>query len=113
MPRYLVDANLPYYFSLWNNDDYIHQHDIDSSQKDSMLWEYAKEHDLTIITKDSDFSDRILVLQPPPRIIRLAVGNVRMRQFYQLILPVWQELCELSRGHKLVVLYEDRIEAVR
>ena len=113
MPRYLIDANFPYYFSLWNTDDYVHQHDIDSSHKDSMLWNYAKERSLTIIKKDSDFSDRILVLQPPPRIIKLSIGNVRMRQFHQLIQPVWEELCELSKGHKLVVLYEDRIEAIR
>ena len=113
MPHYLVDANLPYYFSLWNNEKYLHQHDIDSSHKDSQLWAYAKEHRLTIVTKDSDFSDRILTLQPPPRIIRLAIGNVRMRRFHQLVQPVWEEICRLSETHKLVVLYEDRIEAVQ
>ncbi len=113
MPRYLVDANLPYYFSLWNNEAYIHQYDIDSRHKDSQLWDYAKEHNLTIITKDSDFSDRILTVQPPPCIVRLAIGNVRMRRFHQIVQPVWEEICQLSETHKLVVLYEDRIEAVQ
>ena len=27
--RFLVDVNLPYYFSLWHHPDYIHQKDID------------------------------------------------------------------------------------
>ena len=29
MPRYLMDVNLPYYFSLWRGEQYIHQKDID------------------------------------------------------------------------------------
>ncbi len=31
MPRFLVDVNLPRWFSQWNSADYIHQHDIDAS----------------------------------------------------------------------------------
>ncbi len=29
------------------------------------LWAYAKEHDLTIVSKDADFSDRVLLSEPP------------------------------------------------
>lgn len=29
MSRFLVDGNLPYYFSFWDDDGYIHQADID------------------------------------------------------------------------------------
>jgi hypothetical protein len=25
MVRYLIDANLPYRFSIWNNEEYVHQ----------------------------------------------------------------------------------------
>ncbi len=42
MPSYLIDANLPYYFSLWNNENYIHQNDLNNEAKDSQIWEYAK-----------------------------------------------------------------------
>ncbi len=28
MPKYLIDVNLPYFFALWNTQDYIHQNDI-------------------------------------------------------------------------------------
>jgi len=28
MPEFLVDVNLPYHFSLWKGNDYIHQNDI-------------------------------------------------------------------------------------
>lgn len=55
MSRFLVDVNLPYYFSLWNNDDYIHQMDIDDTWTDKQIWEYAREENLIIIKKDTDF----------------------------------------------------------
>jgi hypothetical protein len=33
MQKYLIDANLPYYFSLWDNDNYEHVIDIDPEMK--------------------------------------------------------------------------------
>lgn len=53
MATFLIDANLPYYFSLWHSDDYIHQNDIDDTWTDKQIWDYAQEHNLTIITKDT------------------------------------------------------------
>lgn len=43
MPDFLIDVNLPYHFSLWNNPAYIHQIDINDSWTDFQIWEYAKE----------------------------------------------------------------------
>ena len=53
MVKYLIDANLPYYFSLWNNNSYQHVIDIDPHMKDSEIWAYAKEKDMTIVSKDA------------------------------------------------------------
>lgn len=52
IPKYIIDANLPYYFSVWQNDLYQHVIDIDPHMKDSEIWHYAKEKNLTIITED-------------------------------------------------------------
>ena len=49
MALFLIDANLPYYFSLWNSDDFIHQKDINDEWSDEQIWNYAKENKLTII----------------------------------------------------------------
>ncbi|MEZ4821876.1 MAG: DUF5615 family PIN-like protein [Ignavibacteria bacterium] len=35
------------------------------------MWEYAKENNLTIISKDADFSSRILIKSPPPKVIHI------------------------------------------
>jgi len=47
MPRYLIDANLPRFSSQWNSPEYMHQHDIDPERQDQVIWQFAKEHDLT------------------------------------------------------------------
>lgn len=78
MALYLIDVNLPYYFSLWNNDNYIHQRDIDDECNDEQIWK--QENDMTIITKDSDFSNKILLHTPPPKIIHIRFGNMKMNR---------------------------------
>ncbi len=112
MPTYLIDANLPYYFSLWRSDQYIHQNDIDDEWSDSQIWNYAKDNALTIITKDTDFSNRILLKEPPPRVILISFGNLKMRPFFERISSCWQTVCELSNENKLVTVYLDRVEAI-
>jgi predicted nuclease of predicted toxin-antitoxin system len=111
MPNYLIDTNLPYYFSLWNTTDYIHQIDIQNDLEDSEIWKFAKEQNLTIVTKDADFSERILLATPPPRVIHLRIGNLSMRAFFTLITSVWDEVTALSKEYKLVVVFNDKIEA--
>lgn len=53
MKKYLIDVNLPYLFSLWNDEAFIHQFDIDDKWSDEQIWNYAKENNLTIVTKDA------------------------------------------------------------
>lgn len=112
MRQFLIDVNLPYYFSLWNNEHYIHQRNINPKWKDVKIWDYAKENNLTIITKDSDFSEKIIFLEPPPRIIHIKFGNVKMKLFYKIISELWEEACETSKKYKLVNVFLDRIEGI-
>jgi predicted nuclease of predicted toxin-antitoxin system len=57
--KILVDVNLPFHFSHWNQKEYLHQREINPKNSDNAIWEYAKVHNLTIITKDVDFANRI------------------------------------------------------
>lgn len=112
MAAYLIDVNLPYYFSPWQGDEYLHLRDLGDDWTDSRVWDYAKRLSLTIVSKDTDFSDRILLSDPPPRVIHVRIGNLRMRDFHQSIAGRWESICELSRLNKLVQVFPDRIEAV-
>jgi predicted nuclease of predicted toxin-antitoxin system len=112
MHKYLIDANLPDHFALWDSADYLYVKDIDPMWIDSDIWHYAEMNQLTIVTKDRDFYDRILLKSPPPKVIHIRFGNMRMRDFYQTMHLVWHETCELSETHKLVLVHRDRLEAI-
>lgn len=112
MPIYLIDANLPYYFSLWNNSEFIHQKDINDEWTDEEIWIYAKDNNLTIISKDSDFSNKIMMNSPPPKVIHIRFGNLKMNLFFEKVTKVWVDVLEMNKDHKLVNVFTDRIEGI-
>ncbi len=69
---------------------------------DSQLWEYVRKHDLVIVSKDTDFSDRIITPSPPPRGVHLRFSNVRTSEFHTLLARFWPQIQRLLRSHKLV-----------
>ncbi len=112
MKKFLIDVNLPYYFSLWKGEEFIHQKDINDEWTDIEIWNYAKENNLTIITKDSDFSHRIILAEPPPKIIHIKFGNLKMKDFFYVLDNCWNKILELNRNCKLVNVYKDSIEGI-
>ncbi|MFY0483364.1 DUF5615 family PIN-like protein [Flavobacterium sp. PLA-1-15] len=112
MPKYLIDVKLPYHFSLWNSEDCIHQKDINDEWSDEQIWEYAKNKNLTIITKDVDFFNKMLLHTPPPKVIHIRFGNLKMKDFFDLTTKIWSHVLELNQKNKLVSVYMDRIEAI-
>ena len=42
---------------------------------DRVVWEWAKQHAFTIVSKDTDFHQRAIVFGHPPKVIWLRVGN--------------------------------------
>ncbi len=44
-------------------------------QPDQTLWDYARLHGFTLVSKDNDFRQLSFLMGAPPRIIWLSVGN--------------------------------------
>lgn len=42
---------------------------------DHVIWEYAKDHGYSLVSKDDDFRQRSFVHGAPPKVIWLQVGN--------------------------------------
>ena len=111
MLKFIVDENLPYYFNLWQNIEFVHVFDLKELRTDEEIWNYAKSKDLIIITKDTDFSNRIMMSSPPPRVIHLKIGNFKLAELHQFIIRTWPNVMKEIEGHKLVNVYADRIES--
>lgn len=112
MSKYLIDVNLPRRVGVWTGNDFEFVADINDEWSDSEIWEYAKLNGLTIVTKDADFSHRIILSEPPPRIIHIKIGNMRLRELRAFLELIWDSTCAVSREHKLVNVFRDRVEGV-
>jgi len=112
MKKYIIDVNLPYYFELWRSEEYVHQMDLNPKAEDAVIWDFAKKNHLTIVTKDSDFSNRILMSNPPPRVIHIKFGNIKMKEFHNVVSKNWQGILDLSKTNKLVNVYRDSLEGI-
>lgn len=112
MTGFLFDENLPVVASLPSLLPVTHVTDVGPRLTDSQIWEYARQHDLAIVTKDADFSQRIVLSSPPPRVIHLRVGNMRRREFSEWLERLWPQIESLVASHKLVNVFAASIEAI-
>ena len=53
---------------------------------DRKIWEFAKAGGYVIVTKDDDFLDMHSVLDSPPKIILLGLGNCTNRQVAEALI---------------------------
>jgi predicted nuclease of predicted toxin-antitoxin system len=113
MRGFLFDENLPRIPSLQTRLPVTHALDLGPRLTDSELWAQAQQNDLVIVTKDADFSQRIVLGMPPPRVVHLRVGNMRGRDFAAWLESIWPQIESTIATHKLVNVYRDRIEAVK
>ena len=91
----------------------IHVSEWADGLKDWALWERARQESLVIVTQDADFTERMLVQEPPPWVVHVRTGNMRVADFRALLADIWLHVWELLTDHKLVIIYRDRLEAVR
>lgn len=112
MVECLIDVNLPKKIKIWSGKKFIHVFDLNDEWPDSKIWEYAKTNHLTIVTKDADFSDRIIVSEPPPKVVHMKIGNMRMREFHDFVSKYWKEIATASQDHKLINVYRNKIIAI-
>lgn len=52
---------------------------------DRRIWDHAREHGFTIVSKDDDFRQRSFVQGAPPKVVWLEVGNAGTAAIAQLL----------------------------
>lgn len=56
-----------------------------TESEDIEIWEYAKSNGFVIATKDADFQQRSLLFGFPPKVVRLRVGNCKVKTIEALL----------------------------
>jgi predicted nuclease of predicted toxin-antitoxin system len=52
---------------------------------DKEIWEYASTNDFALVSKDSDFQQLATKSGPPPKVIRLRIGNTPTKDIESLL----------------------------
>jgi predicted nuclease of predicted toxin-antitoxin system len=73
---------------------------------DFVVWEWARKHGFTIVSKDTDFHQRAIVFGHPPKIIWLRVGNCETSLITNLLRSRYQVIRQFieSETESLLVL---------
>ena len=88
--KLLIDQNISFRITKDLSDTFNgFQHILDCGLlncEDPDIWLYAKKHNFSIVTYDSDFYDISLLWGQPPKIIWLRTGNLRTKEIANLLI---------------------------
>jgi predicted nuclease of predicted toxin-antitoxin system len=112
MKGFLFDENLPRRLTFTPGLPVVPATVLGASPTDTQVWEYARREELVIVTKDADFSGRIILHTPPPWVVHLRFGKLRRRDFHARLARAWPQVEVLLKTHKLVNVHADRVEAI-
>ena len=113
MKGFLLDQNLPARLTFAPTLPVTAAIAVGRNPTDSELWDYAMREELAIVSKDADFSDRIILGTPPPWVVHLRFGNLRRKDFHALLARVWPQIESLLKSNKLVNVYADQVEGIK
>ena len=113
MKGFLFDEHLPAKIQFTPAFPVIYVSVLGTSPTDTQIWQYAKHNHLASVSKDADFSDRLMVDSSPPKVVHLRFGNLRKRAYHSFLASVWPTIEILLIDHKLINVYLDRIEAIK
>ncbi len=74
---------------------------------DRAVWDYARQHELIIVTKDADFSEMSLLFNFPPKVIWIRRGNCSTRDIENLLRANAEAIAALSEDPNtgIITLY--------
>jgi len=105
--KFVVDAQLPPALARFLSEEgYEAEHVADVgllAASDREIWDYAKEQEAVIISKDEDFAERALMAKEAPRVVWLRIGNSSKQAlllWFRNLLP--EIISKLEAGEKLI-----------
>lgn len=71
---------------------------------DRLLWEYANQNNFTVVTRDSDFSELIVLRGFPPKVIWIRRGNCSTHQIEEILRSHHQTITRFNKDPSLGIL---------
>ena len=88
--KFLVDAQLPLQLAYWmrgQGHDAVHTKDLPEGNRtrDQEINRISLREERTVVTKDADFVDTLLLQQTPHRLLLISTGNISNAELLKLI----------------------------
>ena len=80
-----------------------------SNADDADVWNYAAANSLMVVSKDQDFRQRAMLLEPPPKCIWLRLGNCSTADIANLLDRRANLIREFHRGEARLLILDARI----
>jgi predicted nuclease of predicted toxin-antitoxin system len=109
----LIDENLPASLAAILPVGCSHATELGLQPTDLQLWSHARDQAWTILTRDTDFFDRLVIEGPPPKIIWVRLGNIRKRDLESMLLRLWPQISALLADADLIQVHPDSLETFR
>ncbi len=91
---------------LFPGSDHVYHLNLAEAQ-DRNVWEYARQHNFTIVTKDADFSDLSILLSSPPKVVWIRRGNCKTNDIFQILNKHYTDIQTLieDKERSILVLF--------
>lgn len=80
----LLDRIVPQIASFWPGSAHVKELGLIHTD-DALIWDFAKDYEFTIVSKDADFHQRSLLYGHPPKLVYLRIGNAPTRAITGLV----------------------------
>ena len=106
MIRLLIDENLPASRGIILPADCGHVTDFGARPTELELWCIARTNNLTILMRDANFFDRIMLEGPPPKVIWVRLGNLRRADLKKVLSERWPDIEKFLGEADLIVIHQ-------
>lgn len=112
--KFLIDANLPFRLALTlrkKGFEIVHTDDLPNKERttDSEIRNISVEHNLIIVTKDSDFLDSHLISGIPQKLLLVTTGNIINNILIDLFDKNFLKICEHFENYDLIEVSLEQI----
>jgi len=88
---------------LFPSSNHVYQLGLDRVE-DRQVWQHAKTNDFTIVTKDGDYNELLILLGFPPKIIWIRRGNCSTNEIENILRIHHLDIQDLTNTESLGLL---------
>ncbi len=88
---------------LFPNSNHVYHLELDRVE-DRQVWQHAKTNDFTIVTKDGDYNELLILLGFPPKIIWIRRGNCSTNKIENILRKHYLDIQDLNNTESLGLL---------